>query len=89
MCSRRGETAVSPLLLRARGSSVTSVQLRANRLHHVHWHVVPRYEKQPRREFAGRTFVDKRQDKIFRTKRFKLPGVVLDEICAHVKKQLD
>jgi diadenosine tetraphosphate (Ap4A) HIT family hydrolase len=61
----------------------------ANRLHHVHWHVVPRYEKNRRREFAGRTFVDKRQGKIFRTKRFKLPRSVLDEICACVKKHLD
>jgi diadenosine tetraphosphate (Ap4A) HIT family hydrolase len=61
----------------------------ANRLHHVHWHVVPRYEKNRRREFAGRTFVDKRQGKIFRSKRLKLPRSVLDEICAHVKSHLD
>lgn len=32
----------------------------ANTIHHVHWHVVPRYEMPPIREFAGETFVDER-----------------------------
>ena len=41
----------------------------ANRLHHVHWHVVPRYAEQGTHEFAGHTFVDKRRGKIFRRKR--------------------
>lgn len=32
----------------------------ANKEHFVHWHIVPRYEKNPVREFAGQTFTDER-----------------------------
>lgn len=60
----------------------------ANRVKQVHWHVVPRYEKNPTREFAGHTFVDRRVGKIFRTKKFRLPEEVLDQISGHVKKHL-
>jgi diadenosine tetraphosphate (Ap4A) HIT family hydrolase len=60
----------------------------ANRLHHVHWHIVPRYEQNRKREFAGHTFVDKRKGKIFRTKRNKLPNSVFDEIHKQLKERL-
>ncbi len=32
----------------------------ANAEHFVHWHIVPRYEKNPTREFAGEIFKDER-----------------------------
>ena len=35
----------------------------ANAEHFVHWHIVPRYEKDPIREFAGETFKDERVGK--------------------------
>jgi diadenosine tetraphosphate (Ap4A) HIT family hydrolase len=61
----------------------------ANRLHHVHWHVVPRYEREPERVFAGTTFADRRQGQIFRTKRRgKVPGKVLDAIAAELRAHL-
>lgn len=30
----------------------------ANSWNHVHWHIIPRYEKNPAREFCGEKFVD-------------------------------
>jgi diadenosine tetraphosphate (Ap4A) HIT family hydrolase len=61
----------------------------ANRMHHVHWHVVPRYEREPERTFAGHRFVDRRQGQIFRTKRRgKVPGKVLDAIAAELRANL-
>lgn len=32
----------------------------ANTLNYVHWHIVPRYEKNPIRHFAGEIFMDER-----------------------------
>jgi diadenosine tetraphosphate (Ap4A) HIT family hydrolase len=32
----------------------------ANAEHFVHWHIIPRYEKDPLREFSGETFKDER-----------------------------
>lgn len=32
----------------------------ANEWHHVHWHIVPRYEKNPVRTFAGERFIDEK-----------------------------
>lgn len=61
----------------------------ANRMHHVHWHIVPRYEKERTREFAGHTFVDKRRGKIFRTKRFRAPKKVREQIYAHLMQHLE
>jgi diadenosine tetraphosphate (Ap4A) HIT family hydrolase len=58
----------------------------ANRKHHVHWHVVPRYETRPRFEFAGVLFKDKRPGRIFRTaKRGRVSDDVLDAIAAHLR----
>ncbi|HYF12706.1 MAG TPA: hypothetical protein VD928_00165 [Candidatus Paceibacterota bacterium] len=37
----------------------------ANADHFVHWHIVPRYESNPTREFAGETFKDERVGKNF------------------------
>jgi diadenosine tetraphosphate (Ap4A) HIT family hydrolase len=60
-----------------------------NRVKQVHWHVVPRYEINPKRQFAGHTFTDRRVGKMFRTKKFPLPGKVLDQIRDHIKKHLN
>lgn len=35
----------------------------ANAEHFVHWHIVPRYEKNPVRKFAGEAFTDERVGK--------------------------
>jgi diadenosine tetraphosphate (Ap4A) HIT family hydrolase len=61
----------------------------ANRLHHVHWHVVPRYTEQRSYEFAGHGFSDKRRGKIFRTKRYRVPKQVREQIYARLRKELD
>jgi diadenosine tetraphosphate (Ap4A) HIT family hydrolase len=61
----------------------------ANHKHHVHWHVVPRYDTDPVRHFAGELFVDTRPGQIFRTKqRGKVGGRVLDAIAAEVRAHL-
>jgi diadenosine tetraphosphate (Ap4A) HIT family hydrolase len=58
----------------------------ANRVNHVHWHVVPRYETTPRIEFAGHLFKDKRPGRIFRAaKRGRVTPEVLEAIAAHVR----
>jgi diadenosine tetraphosphate (Ap4A) HIT family hydrolase len=59
-----------------------------NRVGQVHWHVVPRYEENPKRQFAGHTFVDRRVGKIFRTKKFRIRDEVRDQIYAELKKHL-
>jgi diadenosine tetraphosphate (Ap4A) HIT family hydrolase len=61
----------------------------ANRLRHVHWHVVPRYTEQRTHEFAGHTFVDKRRGKIFRTNKFRVPKKVRKEIYRAIMNNLD
>ena len=62
----------------------------ANKRHHVHWHVVPRYEREPERHFVGRRFVDRRPGQIFRLKRRrgKVPDEVLDAIAAELRAHL-
>src|SRR3954471_6874968 len=61
----------------------------ANRTNHVHWHVVPRYEADPERHFAGHAFYDDRQGMIFRTKaRGRVPREVADAIAAEVRGHL-
>jgi diadenosine tetraphosphate (Ap4A) HIT family hydrolase len=61
----------------------------ANRKHHVHWHVVPRYDTEPVRHFAGETFVDDRPGQIFRTKRRgNVRRKVRDKIAAEVRSHL-
>src|SRR3954465_8929814 len=61
----------------------------ANRTNHVHWHVVPRYEADPERHFAGHAFYDERQGMIFRTKaRGRVPREVADAIAAELRGYL-
>jgi diadenosine tetraphosphate (Ap4A) HIT family hydrolase len=61
----------------------------ANRTKHVHWHVVPRYEIDPERHFAGYVFHDDRQGMIFRTKRRgRVPAHVREAIAAEVRSYL-
>lgn len=58
----------------------------ANRLEHVHWHVVPRYETNPVREFGGHVFKDKRQG---RTPRSKKKGNVSRELLERIASQVE
>ena len=61
----------------------------ANRTNHVHWHVVPRYETEPERWFAGHRFLDDRQGMIFRThRRGRVGAKALEEIAAEVRSHL-
>jgi diadenosine tetraphosphate (Ap4A) HIT family hydrolase len=61
----------------------------ANRTNHVHWHVVPRYETDPERSFAGHHFWDDRQGMIFRTKaRGRVPAEVRKAIAAEIRSHL-
>jgi diadenosine tetraphosphate (Ap4A) HIT family hydrolase len=84
---------ILPRLVRALGECFQPDRINyahlTNRVRQVHWHIVPRYETDSTRKFAGHTFVDRRVGKIFRTKRFRLPDEVLDQICAYVKAHLD
>ena len=86
-------TEVLPKLVRALNAAFQPDRINyahlANRLHHVHWHVVPRYTQQRTYEFAGHTFVDKRRGKIFRTKKARVPKQVREQIYAQLKKHLD
>ncbi len=61
----------------------------ANLKKHVHWHVAPRYEKTPKKEFAGEIFVDERLGKNF----FNVPPKILptnttQRIADEIKKYL-
>lgn len=53
---------VMPRLARALKSAFGADRINyahlANTVKHVHWHVVPRYEENPVRKFAGETFTD-------------------------------
>jgi diadenosine tetraphosphate (Ap4A) HIT family hydrolase len=61
----------------------------ANRTNHVHWHVVPRYEVDPERWFAGHRFLDDRQGMIFRTKaRGRVPAPVRKAIALELRSHL-
>jgi diadenosine tetraphosphate (Ap4A) HIT family hydrolase len=61
----------------------------ANQVHHVHWHVVPRYETSPDREFAGFSFVDPKPGRPYsRAKKRRPPNDVLRAICAEIRRGL-
>jgi len=61
----------------------------ANRTNHVHWHVVPRYEVDPERWFAGHRFLDDRQGMIFRThSRGRVGAQALEAIAEEVRGHL-
>jgi diadenosine tetraphosphate (Ap4A) HIT family hydrolase len=61
----------------------------ANRTNHVHWHVVPRYVSPPTRVFAGHTFHDDRQGKLFRARpRGLLPAGKLEAIAQELRAHL-
>ena len=59
----------------------------ANFTHHVHWHIVPRYEKNPVREFAGETFRDEKVGKHYAgTPNKNFSSGVMNKICKEIKK---
>lgn len=59
----------------------------ANTVHFVHWHIVPRYEKNPVREFVGEIFRDERVGKHYAPAPEKpLPEETLEKICTEIKK---
>ncbi len=59
----------------------------ANKDHFVHWHVIPRYEKNPVREFAGETFTDERVGRnCFPEPTKATSQEVTEKICAEIKK---
>lgn len=61
----------------------------ANAIHHVHWHVVPRYEKDPVRRFANHIFVDRRIGANYLNVTPIYPDrKTMGLIVAHLKKQL-
>lgn len=61
----------------------------ANRTRHVHWHVVPRYEAEPERIFAGERFVDTRPGQIYRaSKRGKVGNATRDAIADEIRRHL-
>ena len=61
----------------------------ANRLRHVHWHVVPRYEAEPERWFAEHRFVDTRPGRSFRlSKRGRVNASVREAIAEHLRDHL-
>jgi len=59
----------------------------ANFTHHVHWHIVPRYEKNPIREFAGEVFKDAKVGSHYAGAPDKncLPKI-MNKICDEIKK---
>jgi diadenosine tetraphosphate (Ap4A) HIT family hydrolase len=62
----------------------------ANVEHFVHWHVIPRYEKNPRRHFAGEEFRDDRAGSNYAPSPVKkLPHQVMVQICARLKSTFE
>lgn len=58
----------------------------ANTVHHVHWHIVPRYEKNPERTFAGEVFKDEHVGKHYAPAPFKpVPADILEKIYREIK----
>ncbi len=59
----------------------------ANQTHHVHWHIVPRYEKNPQKEFADEIFKDEKVGKHYAGAPEKncLPEV-MNKIYEEIKK---
>lgn len=59
----------------------------ANTVHHVHWHIIPRYKENPIREFSGETFRDDCVGLNYApyTEK-KVSRDVMDKICAEIKK---
>jgi diadenosine tetraphosphate (Ap4A) HIT family hydrolase len=59
----------------------------ANAEHFVHWHIVPRYEKDPLREFAGEKFRDERVGRNYAPAPAKITSPeVMEKICEELKK---
>ena len=59
----------------------------ANAEHFVHWHIIPRYEKDPIREFAGETFADEKVGKHYAPSQVKkLSKGQLDAILNELKR---
>lgn len=83
-------------LTRAFGPDRLNYSELGNRVSQVHWHVVPRYESPPEREFAGHRFVDTRPGRSYglsRRRRRELaahvPPEVLDAIEARLRLELN
>lgn len=61
----------------------------SNRLNQVHWHVVPRYEAEPIREFAGKRFRDRRPGRSYARSKKRYPkDEVLERISAEIRRHL-
>lgn len=61
----------------------------ANFTHQVHWHIVPRYEKNPGREFAGEIFRDERVGKNYSPYPEKILSLdKMQKICEEIKRHL-
>lgn len=59
----------------------------ANTEHFIHWHLVPRYEKNPVRECEGETFVDERVGKHYAPAPEKpVSAQVMDAILEKIKE---
>lgn len=62
----------------------------ANLDHFVHWHVVPRYEKNPMREFAGEIFRDEKVGKHYAGVPDKnCSADVMNKICEEIKDNFE
>jgi diadenosine tetraphosphate (Ap4A) HIT family hydrolase len=62
----------------------------ANKVNHCHWHIVPRYESPPTREFAGWTFVDPKPGRPYSQapKKLKPPAELLEPIWAELRRHV-
>lgn len=59
----------------------------ANADHFVHWHIIPRYEKNPVREFAGETFKDEKAGRHYDVTLIKqLAPEIMQKIYLEIKK---
>lgn len=59
----------------------------ANSTHHVHWHIVPRYEKNSVRKFADETFKDERAGHNYTPEVKKtVSKKIMEKICMEIRK---
>lgn len=61
----------------------------ANLVKHIHWHVAPRYETDPKREFGGEVFSDEKiGHNFFNVPEKRVANEVTQKIIEEIKKYL-
>jgi len=84
-------TVIFPRLVAALGKAFQPDRINyahlANGTHFVHWHIVPRYQKDPVRKFAGEIFKDEGTGPYYALTHIKKPAPeVMEKIFLEIKR---